>query len=114
MEKNGMPFAAATTDSNSTIFSIQLHPICLIPPHQSSHVSLICHNILTNFVHPGDIETNPSPITGSLHHAIKSSTKKFLLFSVNIRSLLNPKNSITLSDLASCSRLPDLIALQET
>ena len=87
-----------TTDGNCTIFALQLHPICLIPAHPSSHVSLICHNIPTNqftLLLSGDIETNPGPITGSLHHATRSSTKKFLLFSVNIRSLLNPKNSIT-------------------
>src|SRR6218665_514335 len=42
------------------------------------------------------------------------SNKTFLLYSLNIRPLLNPKNSTALTDLASSSHPPDLIALQET
>ena len=61
----------------------------------------------------GDIEINPGPCT-SKNHTLRSSCKRFLLYSLNIRSLLNPQNSIALSDLVSCPRPPDLIALQET
>src|SRR5688572_30129279 len=82
--------------------------------HMFHSSAITFRQILFTLLLSGDIETNPGPITGSLHHATRSSTKKFLLFSLNIRSLLNPRNSIALNDLASCSRPPDLIALQET
>src|SRR6218665_1976873 len=42
------------------------------------------------------------------------SNETFTLYCLNIRSLLNTKNSTALTDLVSCSHLPDLIALQET
>ena len=61
----------------------------------------------------GDIEVNPGPII-SQNHTLRSSIKKFLLYSLNIRSLLNTQNSIALNDLVSCPQPPDLIALQET
>src|SRR5688572_31239427 len=82
--------------------------------HMFHSSAITFRQILFTLLLSGDIETNPGPTTGSLHHATRSSTKKFLLFSINIRSLLNPRNSIALSDLASCSRPPDLIALQKT
>src|SRR6218665_1833025 len=44
----------------------------------------------------------------------RSSNETFTLYSLNIRSLLNTKNPTALTDLASSSRPPDLIALQET
>src|ERR1043165_2115630 len=85
---------------------------------QSRHMfhssAITFRQILFTLLLSGDIETNPGPITGSLRHTTSSSNKNFLLYSLNIRSLLNPKNSIVLSDLASCPRPPDLIALQET
>jgi len=45
---------------------------------------------------------------------LPSHNQTFTLYSLNTRSLLNTKNSTALTDLASCSRPPDLIALQET
>src|ERR1700733_6773837 len=52
-----------------------------------------------------DIAFNPGP---------SFSYKQFLLFSLNIRSFLNEDNSISLNDLVSCSRPPNLVSLQET
>jgi len=93
--------------------------ICFKPKRLfPSLLLLLCVDISLN---PGPVSATHSnlhiplqPSTHSSHHATRSSNKKFLLHSLNIRSLLNPKNSIVLSDLASCSRPPDLIALQET
>jgi len=82
--------------------------------HMFHSSAITFRQILCTLLLSGDIETNPGPITGSLCHTTSSSNKNFLLYSLNIRSLLNPKNSIVLSDLASCPRPPDLIALQET
>src|SRR6218665_925059 len=58
----------------------------------------------------------PPPPSSSLHipRQTRSSNKTFLLYSLNIRSLLNPQNSAALTDLAPSSHPPDLIALQET
>src|ERR1043165_2647474 len=82
--------------------------------HMFHSYAITFRQILCTLLLSGDIETNPGPITGSLRHTTSSSNKNFLLYSLKIRSLLNPKNSIFLSDLASSPRPPDLIALQET
>ena len=47
-------------------------------------------------------------------HIPRQTNKTYLLYSLNIRALLNPPNSAALTDLASSSHPPDLIALQET
>src|SRR6218665_1752731 len=56
----------------------------------------------------------PPPPPPHIPHQTRFSKKTFLLYSLNIRSLLNPQNSAALTDLASSSHPPDLIALQET
>src|SRR6218665_865076 len=62
----------------------------------------------------GDVEINPGPNCPFSRRPPRSSNETFTLYSLNIRSLLNTKNSTALTDLASPSRPPDLIALQET
>src|ERR1043165_8573095 len=94
--------------------SIPSASLLLTRRHMFQSSAKTFRQILFTLLLSGDIETNPGPITGSLRHTTRSSNKNFLLYSLNIRSLLNPKNSIVLSDLASCLRSPDLIELQET
>src|SRR6218665_1541381 len=62
----------------------------------------------------GDVEINPGPNCPFSRRPPRFSNETFTLYSLNIRSLLNTKNSTALTDLASSSRPPDLIALQET
>src|SRR6218665_2469505 len=74
----------------------------------------IRRNILFILLLSGDVEINPGPNSSFSHRPPRFSNETFTLYSLNIRSLLNTKNSTALTDLASCSRPPDLIALQET
>src|SRR6218665_2012584 len=71
-------------------------------------------NIVFILLLSGDVEINPGPNCPFSRHPPRSSNETFTLYSLNIRSLLNTKNSTALIDLASSSRPPDLIALQET
>src|SRR6218665_3158406 len=70
-------------------------------------------NILFILLLSGDV-VNPGPNCLLSRRPHRFSNETFTLYSLNIRSLLNHKNSTTLTDLASSSRPPDLIALQET
>src|SRR6218665_4026916 len=74
------------------------------------------HSYPAAFVTPSAASAAPPPPPPSLHipRQTRSSNKTFLLYSLNIRSLLNPQNYAALTDLASSSHPPDLIALQET
>src|SRR6218665_239900 len=63
---------------------------------------------------PAPAPPPPPPPPPHIPHQTRFSKKTFLLYSLNIRSLLNPQNSAALTDLASSSHPPDLIALQET
>jgi len=74
----------------------------------------ICRNILFILLLSGDVEINPGPNSPFSRRRPRFSNKAFTLYSLNIRSLLNTTNSTALTDLASCSRPPDLIAFQET
>src|SRR6218665_373437 len=58
-----------------------------------------------------DVEINPGPNSPFSHRPPRFSNETFTLYSLNIRSLLNTKNSTALTDLASCSRPPDLYCL---
>src|SRR6218665_3331301 len=71
-------------------------------------------NIVFILLLSGDVEINPGPNCPFSRRPPRSSNETFTLYSLNIRSLLNAKNSTALTDLASSSRPPDLIALQET
>src|SRR6218665_3546085 len=71
-------------------------------------------NIILVLLLSGDVEINPGPNCPFSRRSPRFSNETFSLYSVNIRPLLNPKNSTALTDLASSSRPPDLIALQET
>src|SRR6218665_552808 len=71
-------------------------------------------NIVFILLLSGDVEINPSPNCPFSRRPPRSSNETFTLYSLNIRSLLNTKNSTALTNLASSSRPPDLIALQET
>src|SRR6218665_2291905 len=71
-------------------------------------------NILFILLLSGDIEINPGPNCPFSRRPPRFSNETFTLYSLNIRPLLNSKNSTALTDLASSSRPPDLIALQET
>src|SRR6218665_3021304 len=72
-------------------------------------------NIVFILLLSGDVEINPGPNYPFSLRPPRSSNETFTLYSLNIRSLLNAKNSTALTDLASSSRPPaDLIALQET
>src|SRR6218665_2018806 len=71
-------------------------------------------NIVFILLLSGDVEINPGPNYPFSRRPPRSSNETFTLYSPNIRSLLNTKNSTALTDLASSSRPPDLIALQET
>src|SRR6218665_2401744 len=74
----------------------------------------IRRNILFILLLSGDVEINPGPNSPFSQCPPKFSNETFTLYSLNIWSLLNTKNSTALTDLTSCSRPPDLIALQET
>ena len=91
-----------------------------ITPHRlNTRPQKLCPSFLLLLL-CGDISVNPGPSSSShssaniSHNATRLSSKNFLLYSLNIRSLLNENNSTSLTDLASGSRPPDLIALQET
>src|SRR6218665_3596865 len=71
-------------------------------------------NIIFILLLSGDVEINPGPNCPFSRRPPRFSNETFTLYSLNIRSLLNAKNSTALADLASSSSLPDLIALQET
>src|SRR6218665_743705 len=71
-------------------------------------------NILFILLLSGDVEINPGPNCPFSRRPPRFSNGKFTLYSLNIRSLLNAKNSTALTDLASSSRPAELIALQET
>src|SRR6218665_1596831 len=71
-------------------------------------------NILLILLPPGDVEINSGPNCPFSRRSPRFSNETFTLYSLNIRSLLNAKNSTALTDLASSSRPPDFIALQET
>src|SRR6218665_2338037 len=62
----------------------------------------------------GDVEINPGPKCLFSRRPPNFFNETFTLYSLNIWSLLNAKNSTALTDLASSSRPPDLIALKET
>src|SRR6218665_2982902 len=70
-------------------------------------------NIIFILLLSGDVEINPGPNCPFSRRPPRLSNETFTLYSLNIRSLLNAKNSTALTDLASSSRPPDLIALQE-
>src|SRR6218665_2756181 len=71
-------------------------------------------NILFNLLLSGDVEINPGPNCPFSRRPPRFTNETFTLYSLNIWSLLNAKNSTALTDLAASSRPPDLIALQET
>src|SRR6218665_1069816 len=71
-------------------------------------------NIVFILLLSGDVEINPDTNCPFSRRTPRSSNETFTLYSLDIRSLLNTKNSTALTDLASSSRPPDLIALQET
>src|SRR6218665_277840 len=71
-------------------------------------------NIFFILLLSGDVEVNPGPNCPFSRRPPRSSNETFTLNSLNIPSLLNTKNSTALTDFASSSRPPDLIALQET
>src|SRR6218665_3415215 len=71
-------------------------------------------NIVFILLLSGDVEINPDPNCPFSRRPPRSSNETFTLYSLDIRSLLNTKNSTALTDLASSSRPPDLIAVQET
>src|SRR6218665_3013455 len=71
-------------------------------------------NILFILLLSGDVEINPGPNCLLSRRPPRFFNETFTLYSLNIWSLLNPQNSTALTDLASSSRPPDLIALQET
>src|SRR6218665_3873038 len=74
----------------------------------------IRRNILFILLLFGEDEINPGPHSPFSRLPPRFFNETFTLYSLNIRSLLNTKSSTALTDLASCSRPPDLIALQET
>src|SRR6218665_2912603 len=74
----------------------------------------IRRNILFILLLSGDVDINPGPNSPFSQCPPRFSNETFTLYSLNIRSLLNTKNSTALTDLASCSHPPDPIALQET
>src|SRR6218665_3588388 len=79
------------------------------PPVVNSHRNIVFILLLS-----ADVEINPGPNCPFSYRPPRSSNETFTLYSLNIRSLLNAKNSTALTDLASSSRPPNLIALQET
>src|SRR6218665_3527882 len=83
------------------------------PPFRLSAVNTR-RNILFILLLSGDVKINPGPNCPFSRRPPRSSNETFTLYSLNIRSLLNAKNSTALTDLASSFRPPDLIALQET
>src|SRR6218665_727039 len=83
------------------------------PPFRLSAVNTR-RNILFILLLSGDVEINPGPNCPFSRRPPRFSNETFTLYSLNIRSLLNAKNSTALTDLASSSRPHDLIALQET
>jgi len=60
------------------------------------------------FFSPEMYKINPGPNSPFSHRPPRFSNEIFTLYSLNIRSLLNTKNSTALTDLASCSCPPDL------
>src|SRR6218665_4152534 len=64
-------------------------------------------NILFILLLSGDVEINPGPNCPFPRRPPRFSNETFTLYSLNIRSLLNTKNSTALTDLASSSRPPD-------
>src|SRR6218665_2349300 len=71
-------------------------------------------NIVLILLLSGDVEINPGPNCPFSRRPPRFSNETFTLFSLNIRSLLNAKNSTAFTDLASSSPPPHLIALQKT
>src|SRR6218665_406512 len=71
-------------------------------------------NIVFILLLSGYVEINPGPNCPFSRRPPRFSNETFTLYSLNIRSLLNDKNSTALTDLASSSRPSDHIALQET
>src|SRR6218665_3934548 len=71
-------------------------------------------NIIFILLLSGDVEINPGPNCPFSRRPPRFSNETFTFYSLNIRSLLNAKNSTALTGLAFSSRPPDLIALQET
>src|SRR6218665_36077 len=82
-------------------------------PYRPSVVNT-SRNIVFILLLSGDVEINPGPNCPFSRRPPRFSNETFTVYSLNIRSLLNAKNSTALTDLTSSSRPPDLIALQET
>src|SRR6218665_589887 len=66
-------------------------------------------NIIFILLLSGDVEINPGPNCPFSLRPPRFSNETFTLYSLNIRSLLNAKNSTALTDLTSSSRPPDLM-----
>src|SRR6218665_3254895 len=71
-------------------------------------------NIVFILLLSGDVEINTGPNCPFSRRPPRFSNETFTLYSRNIRSLLNAKNSPALTDLASFPRPTDFISLQET
>src|SRR6218665_1724003 len=95
-----------------TAFSLSLHSpfIITIPSIRRQHPSQYSFHSSSLW----RCRNHPGPNCPFSRRPPRFSNEKHLLYSLNIRSLLNAKNSTALTDLASSSRPPDLIALQET
>src|SRR5688572_22575068 len=84
---------STATEQYSVFNCIPSDSLLLIRRHMVHSSAITFRQILFTLLQSGDIELNPSPNTGSLHHATRSSYKKFFFIPSTCDLCLTPNTS---------------------